>query len=129
MLFRSSAFLVYFLDETGSYSIWTGDPSSQIIYKKNNRLFFLGSVTVTGTISQQYDPNIKGKYVSGPLYCAENFPLYNFLTNSFIDKNHYWYPFNQGLTLATQIDFTRIETSINNLSSRLNSLYQQWNST
>jgi|694.fasta_scaffold85062_5 hypothetical protein len=108
------------------YAIWVGDSSSQIIYKKNNSLFFLGSVygLLTLPIIQE---NLEELLGVGSLYCTEAMPLYTFLKNSFIDKNHFWYPLNQGFTLSTQIDFDRIETDINNLNSSVNFKYQEWN--
>jgi hypothetical protein len=109
------------------YDFWVGDSSSQVIYKKNNSLFFLGSVYGVGAV---FDPSINfivTALVSGSFYCSESIPLYTFLKNSFIDENNYWYPLNQGLTLSTQIDFNRIETYINNLNSSVNFKYQEWN--
>ena len=79
---------------------------------------------------QTIDPSINDiitAKIVGSLYCCESMPLHNFLKNTFIDVNHYWYPLNQGLTLSTQIDFDRIETYINNLNSSVNFKYQEWN--
>jgi hypothetical protein len=104
-------------------AIWVGDSSSQIVYKKNNSLYFIGTVTSTGSDSLLFDNYI---FAFGPLYASDIYPLYNYLGSREIDKNHYWYPLNQGLTLATQIDFTRIEAGLNNLSTLLNNVYQQF---
>jgi hypothetical protein len=106
-----------------TYNLWVGDSSSQIIYKKNNSLYFLGSIESVGGLP----PN--NSIALGPLYYGDSLPLYNFLTERLVEPNHYWYALNQGLTLATQIDFTRLETAINNLSSKINNLYQEWNDT
>lgn len=107
-----------------TYAAWVGDSSSQVIYKKNNSLYFVGTITALGSSSF-----ILGSgyfYLTGPLYAADVYPLYNFLGSREIDRNHYWYPLNQGLTLATQIDFTRIESALNNLSTALTDLYQKF---
>jgi len=108
------------------YAIWVGDSSSQIIYKKNNSLFFLGSVYGVSQVPISGE-NAEEVLAVGSLYCAESVPLYTFLKNTFMDKNHYSYPLNQGLTLSTQIDFDRIQTYINNLNSSVNFKYQEWN--
>ena len=113
-----------FSSSGGTYALWVGDSSSQIIYKKNNSLYFLGSIESLGTDGFGYEYS-----GLGPLYCGDSLPLYNFLTERLVDPNHFWYPLNQRLTLATQIDFTRLETAINNLSSKINNLYQEWNDT
>ena len=109
------------LNETAVYSIFLGDSSSQILYMKNNSLYFLGGL-YAGTAN--YPSAII--YGLGMIYCGDNLPLYNFLQNRLIDKNHYTYPFHQGLTLATQSDFNNLQTDLNNLNTSLNSLYEKW---
>lgn len=116
-----STFKFNFENSGQTYAGWVGDSSSQIIYLKNNSLYFVGSVT-----------SLSGSGASvgfeGPFYCGDVLPLYNFFKDRLIDPNHYWYPLHQGLTLATQINFTNLQTSINNISSKVNLLYQEWTS-
>jgi hypothetical protein len=113
------SFIAQFTNSGQTYAGWVGDSSSQIIYLKNNSLYFLGSVESTSGTGNNIG-------FAGPVYCGDVLPLYNFLGNRLVDKNHYWYPLHQGLTLATQINFTNLQTSINNLSSKVNLLYQEW---
>jgi hypothetical protein len=109
------------LNEVDAYAIWLGDSSSQVLYMKNNSLYFVGGVYSVGT-SFGESPQIS----QGMLYCGENLPLYGFLQNRLVDKNHYSYPFHQGLTLATQSDFNTLQTRLNNFNTSLNSLYEKW---
>ena len=60
------------------------------------------------------------------LYCADSLPLYNFLQNRLVDKNHYSTPFHQEVSLATKINFNTLETTLNNFNTSVNSLYQKW---
>ena len=113
-----NGFAISFSNAGETYAGWVGDSSSQLIYLKNNSLHFVGSVTSLSGINNNFA-------FAGPIYCGDVLPLYNFLGNRLIDRNHYWYPLHQGLTLASQIDFTRLQTTINNLSSKLNLLYQE----
>jgi hypothetical protein len=122
--FRPIHYVVYFetpLKEEAVYSIWTGDSSSQVLYMKNNSLYFLGGLYQS--FLDYPNPTISG---GGMIYCGDNSPLYNFLQNRLVDKNHYTYPFHQGLTLATQIDFNNLQTDLNNVNTAVNSLYEKW---
>ena len=112
-------FAAYFSNAGATYTGWVGDSSSQLLYLKNNSLHFVGSVLSLSTVNNNFA-------FSGPVYCGDVLPLYNFLGSRLVDRNHYWYPLHQGLTLASQIDFTRLQTTINNLSSKVNLLYQEW---
>jgi len=103
--------------------VWGGDSSGQFIYYKNNKIYFIGfASTSTGPTI------INGQYyagVSGSLYCDSKLPLYNFLLQRPIDKNHYWYAHSDGATLATQIDFTRLLNLNNQVLTTLNTLYTE----
>ena len=122
--FKPTTYEAYFdtpLNEGSAYAIWVGDSSSQVLYMKNNSLYFVGGVyTVFSAFGS--DPQV----AVGMLYCGENLPLYDFLENRLVDKNHYSYPFHQGLTLATQIDFNTLQTKLNNFNTSVNSLYEKW---
>lgn len=116
-------FVAGFLNtEEDLYSIWVGDSSSQLIYMKNNSLYFVGCVLATS------GDGTAGSYsnVMGPLYSTDALPTYNNLGNLLLDKNHYSYPLHQGLTLATQSDFTRLQNSLNNFNTSVNLLYEKW---
>lgn len=97
------------------YAIWVGDSSSQLLYMKNNSLYFLGGLFQGGE-----------NYGVGMLYCADSLPLYNFLQNRLVDKNHYSTPFHEEVSLATKINFNTLETTLNNFNTSVNSLYQKW---
>jgi hypothetical protein len=114
-----------YIDGVTAAAVWTGDSSSQILYMKNNSLYFVASIASGGAgIIDVYGGNVA--FVSGPCYVTDALPLYGNLENRLIDKNHYYYPLNQGLTLATQIDFTYLQNALNNLNASANSLYQKW---
>lgn len=115
------SFTAYFSNAGATYTGWVGDSSSQLLYLKNNSLHFVGAVLSLSSVNNNFA-------FSGPVYCGDVLPLYNFLGSRLVDRNHYWYPLHQGLTLASQIDFTRLQTTINNLSSKVNLLYQEWTS-
>lgn len=116
---RPLSFTAYFSNAGATYTGWVGDSSSQLLYLKNNSLHFVGAVLSLSTVNNNFA-------FSGPVYCGDVLPLYNFLGSRLVDRNHYWCPLHQGLTLASQIDFTRLQTTINNLSSKVNLLYQEW---
>lgn len=97
------------------YAVWVGDSSSQLLYMKNNSLYFLGGLFLASENS-----------ASGMLYCVDSLPLYNFLQNRLVDKNHYSTPFHQEVSLATKINFNTLETTLNNFNTSVNSLYQKW---
>jgi hypothetical protein len=118
---RPFSFKAYFSNAGGTYTGWAGDSSSQLLYLKNNSLYFVGSVLSLDGFNNNFA-------FSGPVYCGDVLPLYNFLGSRLVNRNHYWYPLHQGLTLASQIDFTRLQTTINNISSKVNLLYQEWTS-
>jgi hypothetical protein len=114
-----------YIDGVTAAAVWTGDSSSQILYMKNNSLYFVASIASGGAgIVDVFGGNVA--FVSGPCYVTDALPLYGNLENRLIDKNHYYYPLNQGLTLATQIDFTYLQNALNNLNASANSLYQKW---
>jgi hypothetical protein len=114
-----------YIDGVTASAIWVGDSSSQIVYMKNNSLYFVGSIQTAGAGSLP-DFDEEKSYLGGPCYVTDALPSYGNLENRLIDKNHYFYPLNQGLTLATQIDFTYLQNALNNLNSSANSLYQKW---
>jgi len=102
--------------------LWGGDSSGQFIYYQNNKIYFIGfasSATNTTINGQDYGG------VAGSLYCDSKLPLYNFLLQRPIDKNHYWYAHSDGATLATQIDFTRLLNLNNQVLTTLNTLYTE----
>lgn len=88
----------------------TGDSSSKMLCLRGETLYFLGHI-------------LGG--VAGPAYGLGTMPFHNFLQGKNIDKNHYTSTLNQGLTLATKIDFERIKTASQSLITSLTNLYNR----
>jgi len=96
----------------GNYKAGIGDSSSQLIFVKDNKIYFIGGAYMIGL--DEKTP-IASQYISAYL------PQYSYFSGISLDKNHYWYNHGSGTTLATKIDFTRIENQLENLINSMNS--------
>jgi hypothetical protein len=112
----------------------TGDSSSQILCLRNNKLYFIGSVYEAGgtrdwTQTERADRGVPFKvYFRFALYQNAIFPNLQGLQNLPLDRNHYSTTLNTGLTLATEIDFTRVKSKMDNIVAGLNTLWNTINS-
>ena len=110
-----------------------GDSSGQLIYLQNNKLYFLGA----GYLAQANVDYVKGANLNNLFFPLESIGTPGYqqlvytnlqaLTNLPIDRDHYSTTLNTGLTLATQIDFTRVQEKMNLLVPTLNALIQRIN--
>lgn len=103
----------------GTVFVWVGDSSGQFIFVKNNNIFFIGSAYSSTKInSMSYSIDCK-------TYIGSRVPLYNGFYARDIDKNHFWYPHNDGITLGTKINIERGKSKMEKVLNELNRIKER----
>ena len=107
--------------------IAVGDSSSQLIYFKNNKLYFIGSALAAGatrvyTQSKWIEQNVTYPTMTFSVYCGVIFPNLQGLQTLPLDRNHYSTSLNSGVTLATKIDIDRINNKMTQIITGLSNL-------
>lgn len=103
-----------------------GDSSGQLVYLKNNKLYFIGSALAVSSvrITQSVYPSETQAYPSVvfPAYQYALFPNLQGLTFMPLNRTKYSTTLNAGLTLATKIDFDRTNNLMENIINTLTNL-------
>lgn len=61
-------------------------------------------------------------------HIGSRIPLYNGFYSRNLDKNHFWYPHSDGITLGTKINIDRGKQKMDKIVNKLSSIHERLSS-